>query len=133
MATDNDVRGERRLEKRLRYHWPVWFAEDFNEVLVQGQMVDVSSAGAAFTCHAHESCPLPGQQITARFSVPKLGQQGSFDMTNFTRHSQVCRVEKVNSFLQRIAVQFRNPLPFTPGEQAENDADAQLRLKAVTL
>ena len=34
---------ERRREKRLRYNWPVWFAEDFNAVLSQGQMVDVSS------------------------------------------------------------------------------------------
>ena len=31
---------ERRREQRLRYHWPVWFAEDFNRTLTQGQMVD---------------------------------------------------------------------------------------------
>ena len=133
MATDTDVQGERRLEQRLRYHWPVWFAEDFNEVLVQGQMVDVSSGGAAFTCHAHESRLFPGQEVTTRFSIPRLGQQDSFDMANYTRKSHVCRVEEVNSFLHRIAVQFTEPLPFTPGEQAENDADAQQRLKAVTI
>ena len=45
---------ERRREQRLRYHWPVWFAEDFNEMLLQGQMVDVSSGGAAFTYYADE-------------------------------------------------------------------------------
>ncbi len=57
---------ERRREQRLRYHWPVWFAEDFNKMLSQGQMVDVSSGGAAFTCHADGSCPHPGQEMTAR-------------------------------------------------------------------
>ena len=41
---------ERRMEQRLRYHWPIWFAEDFDEELSQGQMVNISSRAAAFTC-----------------------------------------------------------------------------------
>ncbi|HEW79776.1 MAG TPA: PilZ domain-containing protein [Phycisphaerales bacterium] len=124
---------ERRREQRLRYHWPVWFAEDFNETLSQGQMVDVSSGGAAFTCHADESCPYPGQQVTARFSVPCFGPEGSFDMASFTRSGSICRVDNVNRFLRRVAVQFANPLPFKPGEQADSESDAQQKLKAVTI
>jgi len=118
MEDNND----RRREQRLRYHWPVWFAEDFNNVLTQGQMVDVSSEGAAFTCHADENCPSPGQNVTARFSVPCFGMDDSFDMANFTRNSRICRVENVNSFLNRIAVQFAEPLPFRPGEQAASNS-----------
>jgi hypothetical protein len=117
---------ERRTEQRLRYYWPVWFAEDFNESLSQGQMVDISSRGAAFTCYTNDGCPYPGQNITTRFSVPHYGPDDSFDMENFTRSAQVCRVENVNSFSRRIAVQFAEPLPFKPGEQETVDADMLL-------
>lgn len=109
---------ERRREKRLRYHWPVWFAEDFSAILAQGQMVDICSGGAAFTCYTQE-CPVQGQAITARFSVPQFGQDESFDLTNFIRTGQVCRVEEVNPFLRRVAMTFAKPLPFSPGQQAE--------------
>lgn len=114
---------ERRTEQRLRYYWPVWFAEDFNEALTQGQMVDISSRGAAFTCYADEGCPYPGQNITARFSVPHYGPDDSFDMENYTRSAQVCRVENTNSYLRRIAVQFAEPLPFRPGEQSNVESN----------
>ena len=124
---------ERRKEQRLRYHWPVWFAEDFNEALSQGQMVDITSAAAAFTCHADESCPYPGQRVTARFSVPRFGPDDSFDMASFIRPGRVCRVDNVNNFLRRVAVEFAEPLPFKPGEQADSESDAQQRLKAVTI
>ena len=124
---------ERRKEQRLRYHWPVWFAEDFNEALSQGQMVDVSSAGAAFTCHADENCPYMGQQLTARFSIPRFGPGDCFDMVSFARAGCVCRVDDVNRFLRRIAVRFAESLPFKPGEQAASESDAQQRLKAVTI
>ncbi len=113
---------ERRREQRLRYHWPIWFAEDFDEMLSQGQMVDVSSGGAAFTCHADGNCPYPGQQITARFSVPCFGAEESFDMANFTRTGEVRRVERVNDLVRRVAVQFGEVLPFKPGEQVHAKA-----------
>jgi hypothetical protein len=124
---------ERRREKRLRYQWPVWFAEDFDDVLVQGQMVDVSSGGAAFTCYSDQDCPYPGQNITARFSIPRFSHDGEFDMSDFTCNGSVKRVEQMNPFLCRVAVQFAQPLPFKPGEQAENEFEAQQRLKAVTI
>ncbi len=115
---------ERRREQRLRYYWPIWFAEDFNRSLSQGQMVDISSKAAAFTCYAHESCPHLGQYITARFSVPRYGPDDSFDMADFTRSGHVVRVDNVNSFLRRIALHFAQPLSFRPGEQNTFKSDA---------
>jgi hypothetical protein len=50
-------------------------------------------------------------------------------MANFTRSGHVCRVENVNSFLCRVAVQFAEPLPFKPGEQAEGKAEAEQSLE----
>jgi hypothetical protein len=124
---------ERRREQRLRYQWPVWFAEDFGEALAQGQMVDISSGAAAFTCYADESCPYLEQHITARFSVPHLGPNDSFDMESFVRSGHICRVDEVNRFLRRVAIQFAEPLPFKPGEQAGSESDAQERLRFVTI
>jgi len=122
-----DEKIERRAEKRLRYYWPIWFAEDFDGALSQGQMVDLSSRGAAFTCYADENCPHAGQGITARFSIPCYGPDGSFDMANFTRSAHICRVESVNSFLRRVAVQFAENLPFKPGEQRDAEVAPDLR------
>ncbi len=115
---------ERRTEQRLRYYWPIWFAEDFQEVLSQGQMVDISSRAAAFTCHADNSCPCVGQDITARFSVPRYGPEDCFDMANFDRPGHISRVDEVNSFLRRVVVQFAEPLPFKPGEQADGEIES---------
>ncbi len=130
-----DRNNERRSEQRLRYYWPIWFAEDFDEALSQGQMLDISSRGAAFTCHADDTCPYLGQEITARFSVPRFGPDDSFDMANFTRSAHICRVEEVNAFLRRVAVQFAEPLPFKPGEQADNktESEAQQELDSLTI
>ena len=128
-----EQRNERRREQRLRYHWPIWFAENFNEILNQGQMVDVSSGGAAFTCHADDQCPYPGQEVTARFSIPRFGSDDSFNMASFIRTGRVRRVDGVNSFVRRVAVEFAEPLPFKPGEQAENEAEVNDKLMAVTI
>jgi len=114
---------ERRTEQRLRYCWPVWFAEDFNDVLSQGQMVDISSRGAAFTCYDDGSCPYLGQYITTRFSVPRFGAEDSFDMENFTRSGHISRVDEVNNYIRRVVVHFAEPLPFRPGEQAGGESE----------
>jgi hypothetical protein len=128
-----DSKRERRMEQRLRYHLPIWFAEGFDETLSQGQMVDISSVGASFTCRADVNCPYPGQRVTSRFSVPRFGSDESFDLASFTRTGSVCRVDEVSEFLRRVAVQFAEPLPFRPGEQVADEADTQQRLKAVTI
>jgi len=113
---------ERRSEKRLRYSWPVWFGPDFENELTQGQMVDLSSRGAAFTCYADRS-PCSGEHITARFSVPRYGPDWSFNLENCVRQGRICRVEEVSPYIRRIAVQFAEPLPFHPGETSETDQE----------
>jgi hypothetical protein len=147
-----DVDSERRTEKRLTFNWPIWFAEDFDDALSQGQMIDISSRGAAFTCYKDGSCPDLGQEITARFSVPRFGPDDSFDMANFTRSARVCQVDDVPSdagseearlrrgFSRRVAIQFAEPLPFKPGEQPEpgtrsskiKEQNAKLRMSSST-
>jgi len=117
---------ERRSEKRLRYSWPVWFGPDFEDVLTQGQMVDLSSRGAAFTCYADRS-PYPGQQVTARFSVPRYGPNASFDLANCICHGHVCRVEEISPYVRRVAMQFAEPLPFRPAEDDSAEATAPER------
>ncbi|MBN1392991.1 MAG: hypothetical protein JW947_09345 [Sedimentisphaerales bacterium] len=124
---------ERRREQRLRYHWPVWFAENFNEALSQGQMVDVTSTAVAFTFRLNEYYPYVGQHLTARFSVPQFQPGEAFDMANFTRSGRIYRVDDVSSFTRRIVMQFASPLPFRPGEQAEGGAESQERLAAMMM
>lgn len=124
---------DRRVETRLRYHWPVWFAEDFNELLSQGQMVDVCSTGASFTCPVGGAHTYTGQKVTTRFSIPHFNSDESFDLASYTRIAHVCRVDEINQFVRRIAVQFAEPLPFRPGEQADTEEDAQQKLKSVVI
>lgn len=128
----NEHTTERRREKRLNYHWPIWFAEDFNDVLSQGQLVDLSSGGAAFTCYS-DVCPQKGQYITTRFSVPRYGQDNSFNMENYIRSGFICRIEHCNSFMKKIAIQFAQPLPFRPGEQEQNQSVQQTELQTAEL
>jgi hypothetical protein len=128
-----DANNERRKEQRLHYQWPIWFTEDFNESLSQGQMVDISSTAAAFTCHAYECCPYVGQHLTARFSVPRFQPGEAFDMENFTRSGRIYRVDDINQFSQRVVVQFAKPLPFKPGEQADSESATQERLAAAVV
>ena len=111
---------ERRGEARLRYSWPVWFAEDFDDILTQGQMVDISSGGASFTCYA-DRCPTPGERITTRFSVPKFESEDSYGLENFIRDAQICRIDDLGPHVRRVAVQFADPLPFAPAEHKSED------------
>ena len=112
---------DRRAEKRLRYHWPVWFAENQDCDLTQGQMIDISSKSAAFNCYSDYGHQYVGQHIISRFSVPRYGPQDAFDMSNFTRTGHICRIDKINPFMHRIAVRFDNPLPFKPSERIEEN------------
>jgi hypothetical protein len=50
-------------------------------------------------------------------------------MANFTRWGYVCRVDHVNSFLRRVAIQFGEQLPFKPGEQAESESETEETLE----
>lgn len=116
-----DFSPESREEKRLNYNWPVWFADIHTDGLSQGQMVDICSNGAAFTCYA-DKCPNAGQTVTARFSVPRYNDDDSFDLANFVRQGQVARVDEVSTFVRKVAFTFAEPLPFKPGEVTDTEA-----------
>jgi hypothetical protein len=115
---------ERRKEERLKLGGSIWFSPEGEDKTLQGQMVDVSSRGMAFTCCDRKGCPAPGQQITARFSVPWFAPEGNIQNRKFARTAKVCRVGNTSSYLKRIAVQFIEPLPFKPAKQSQSlDAD----------
>jgi len=109
---------ERRREQRLYYRRPMWYSESSNKTRYKGQMVDVSSHGMGFTCRVTKENPLvTNQQITTRLDVPLFGTDSNYDMVRFDRAGRICRIEKVNSSIHRIALQFAQPLPFKPAEQ----------------
>lgn len=106
----------RRFEERLRYHWPIWYADAGDEQVVQGQMIDVSSQAASFTC-ANNFTPYEDQWVTARFSVPQYSEDQSFQMTDCIRTGHISRIERMSNHMNRIVMQFHQPLDFKPGEQ----------------
>ena len=128
-----DGKSEQRTEERLSYDWPVWFGEDFKKAQFAGQMINVSSKGAAFTCHADKKHPYQGQEVTARFGVPRFGLGEEFNMVTFTKTGHICRVEDEDGVLRRVAVQFAEPLFFKPGEQGISESDAQRKLGAMVV
>ncbi|MBN1457608.1 MAG: hypothetical protein JW912_07140 [Sedimentisphaerales bacterium] len=114
---------DRRKEKRLQYNWPVWFAEQYDgdNELSQGQMFDISSESATFTCY-NDKCPCEGDYITARFCVPKYGSDESFDMEHFVRRGKVFRIDHMSAFVRKVALSFSEVLPFKPGETEDTKA-----------
>ena len=115
-----DEMKNKRIEERLSYKWPVIFAEDFTESVSEGVMIDISSGGLAFICRT-DDCPKLGQQLAARFSIPRADEDELSTMTSFTRICRVLRIEKINASLRRIAIQFDEPLTLKPCEQAGID------------
>jgi hypothetical protein len=121
---------EQRAEKRLRYRWHARFALNPKQKPLSGQMVDVSSKGMALLYHNDESCPGPDQLITTNFGVPYFDSGDSFDTVFFNRTGRVCRIDNLTSKVNRIAIQFAEPLFFKPGEQDISYSDAKQRLQA---
>jgi hypothetical protein len=93
-------------------------------------MVDLSSKAMAFLFHADKRCPHPDELITTNFGVPHFGSHSSFDTVLFNRIGRVCRVDSLSSRVNRIAVQFAEPLFFKPGEQDVSETVVQQRLEA---
>ena len=122
--------GEQRAEKRLRYRWHARFALSPKQKPLSGQMVNVSSKGMALLYHNDKNCPGPNQLITTNFGVPHFDSGGSFDTVFFNRIGRVCRIDNLTSKVNRIAIQFAEPLFFKPGEQDISDSDAKQRLEA---
>ena len=111
-----------RREPRLRYQWTVLFAADSKQTVSEGLMVDISSGGLAFRCDAGEHCPRIGQSLVTHFSIPSSEVYDSSSMMSFTRTGRVLRVEMINPFLRHVAVQFDEPLPVKPCEEAKSES-----------
>jgi hypothetical protein len=120
---------EQRAEKRLRYRWHARFALNPKQKPLSGQMVDISSKGMALLYHADENCPGPNQSITTNFGIPYFDSGDSFDTVFFNRIGRVCRIDNLTSKVNRLAIQFAEPLFFKPGEQDISDSDAKQRLE----
>jgi len=123
-----DETKEHRKEQRLSYHWLMQFAGSVKEPPFQGRMVDISSEGAAFVCSVNNNYPPAGKLVTTRFSVPRFDCEKSFESVNFIRIGRVCRVDKIDDSLRRIAIQFARPLPFEPGKQPISKYDRIYKL-----
>jgi hypothetical protein len=121
---------EQRSEKRLRYRWHARFASNPKQKPLSGQMVDISSKGMALLYHNDDSCPGTDQLITTNFGVPHFDSGGSFDTVFFNRTGRVCRIDNLTGKVNRIAIQFAEPLFFKPGEQNINESDVKQRLEA---
>lgn len=124
---------EQRAEKRLTYRWPVKFTQDNIDKVFPGQIVDVSSQGIAFLCHADENCPYQGQHLTANFAVPFFHSGDSFDTVLFNRTGCVHRLDKLSSQIHRVVCRFDEPLFFKPGEQDISESDLQNKLETKAL
>ncbi len=123
---------ERRREQRLYYRRPMWYSQSIDKTRYKGRMVDVSSGGIGFTCCvAKENSLVTGQQIRTRLDVPLFGTDGSYDMVRFDRAGQICRVEKVNSSIHRVALQFTQALPFKPAEQGLPNSVVEQKLATI--
>jgi len=110
-------------EKKLKYQWPVWFAEEPENSFFQGQMVDVSSEEATFICRCDEIRSQEKGNLVIQLSVPTPEKNGYLKMTTLMRTAQVKQVKELNSYLCRITISFTEPLPFKPGEQDQGLAD----------
>lgn len=129
----SDSSEDRRREKRLNYLWPVWFVQDLDKSISQGQMVNVSSGGAAFTCHADVLCPYPGQEILLKFSVPRYESDNEYSMSSFSRQGCVKRVDQIDRFIKKVATQFADPLPFCPSPQDSTDIEIEKKGRSIVI
>jgi hypothetical protein len=124
-----EIDNEQRAEQRLRYRWPVHFIKDDQEKTIPGQIINVCSQAIAFLCHANENCPHLGQLLTTSFGVPHFNHNNSFDTVLFNRTGHVHRLDELNSQVNRVIVQFTEPLFFKPGHQNINHSEIQERLE----
>jgi hypothetical protein len=128
-----ETAGERRAENRLKYRWPVRFFRDGQNQPFQGQIVDISSEGLAFLCHADQGNFDTGEPLKTSFGVPYFVCSDFFDTVLFERTGYVHRIDKPSSQVYRVALQFSCPLFFKPGQQQINEADLQMKLEEKNL
>ena len=107
---------ERRPEKRLAYGWPMSFCRENDKDFIQGQMVNISSNHAAFTCDPRFN-PDSKDVLVVQISMPKFTSKDKFEKRDYTRFCTIFRVDQMDPLLKLIVVKFTAPLAFRPGEQ----------------
>lgn len=95
-------------------------------------MLDISSGGMAFSCNDEYYASSPGEIMNTRFSIPRFNPDKSFDSVSFTRRGRICRLDKLDTDLYKIALQFAKPLPFKPAEQNSRVASVEQCLQTVS-
>ena len=113
-----DETSDRRREDRLSYLWPIWFSEDFSQGMSQGLMVDISSGGIAFRCNAEADHLREGQALSVCFSIPRLDDDNPTSTTTITHTGHVSRIEETSDGVNRVALQFDEPLVLDSAAQA---------------
>ena len=104
------------------------FSNNVKEPFSHGRMVDVSSNGAAFLCPASKNCPQLGKLVTTCISVPRFDSEKTFDAASFNRFGRVYRIDKINTSIRRVAIQFTKSLSLKPGEQPISTYDRIYKL-----
>jgi hypothetical protein len=122
---------EQRSEQRLLYRWPVRFTFPGADIEEShpAQIFDASSRAMSFLCDSEDQCPGQGQQLTLSFSAPYFNHSSSFDTVLFERKCLVRRVDQIADRVNRVAVDFNEPLFFKPGEQETDLPDIQKSLQ----
>ncbi len=118
-----DRNGERRKEKRMLCNWPIWFYDDSDTRIIQGQLADISSNAAAFTYYTYEKYLLPNQRIIAYFSIPFYGLSNSFAVRDFIRPGHILNIYQMDDLVYRISAKFEDVLNFKPGEQNNGEKE----------
>lgn len=116
-----DRYNEQRKEKRMLCSWPIWFYDDCDTRVIQGQLVDISSKAAAFTYYTYEKFLLPNQRIIAHFSTPVYGLSNSFAIRDFIRSGRILNIYQMDDLIYRVTTEFEDKLNFKPGEQINGE------------
>ena len=106
-------KGQRNV---LSYGWPMQFCRENDKDFIQGQMVDVSSTHAAFTCNPQFN-PDSKDVLVIKITVPEYTSKDKFEKRDYTCFCTLFRVDQMSPLLKLIVVKFTAPLPFKPGEQ----------------
>ncbi|MHC4122038.1 MAG: hypothetical protein ACYSSI_00560 [Planctomycetota bacterium] len=121
--------GERRKEQRLYCKEQILFVYGFMLTSSGGQLVDVSSCWAAFTCSLNAAPPGIGETMLVRLKIPHPNSGA----TDFARRAYTRRVDNIDNSSYRIVIQFAKPLPYKPVENRITQFKKQRKIKAATL
>ncbi|MHA2033387.1 MAG: hypothetical protein ACW99Q_28785 [Candidatus Kariarchaeaceae archaeon] len=92
------------------------FCRENDKDFIQGQMINISSTHAAFTCDPRFN-PDPKDVLVVQINVPKFISKDNYEKRDYTRFCTIFRLGKMDLSLNLIVVKFTAPLPFRPGEQ----------------